>query len=105
MDDPYGIYGCRLLDTLYAVTVALELGDDRIGTGQVARADRDHDGSGLAHALLDPLAPVCVARVEESVGELRRIGEIAVERPRNTANVALGPCSRSSLSRRLYSPS
>src|SRR3954452_14104385 len=86
--------GPRLLQPANLVPVLLEHFDDRIFTGEVAGADRDHDGSGLCHALLDPPAPIGIALANERVAKHGRGGNIAIEGLRDAANIAARPCAQ-----------
>src|SRR3954462_10045850 len=82
---------CRLLNTSDAIAIPLQQCDNRVPSCQMARANSDHDGAGLCHALLDPFAPICVTLVNQRLRELRRASEVAVERPCDPLDITLRP--------------
>src|SRR3954449_13350434 len=86
----------RLLEPANLVPVLLEHFDDRILTGEVAGADRDHDRSRLCHALLDPPAPIVFALSNERVAKRGRGGKIAIEGLGDAADIAARPCAQHS---------
>src|SRR5437763_482782 len=78
----------KLFDPPHGVAFLLECLDHRIGAGEVARADGDHDCAGLRHPLLDPLAPIGVALANQRVAKLRGGRQILVKGPRDALDVA-----------------
>src|SRR3982750_79112 len=81
----------RLLEPPDPVAVALQEIDHRIRPREMAGPDREHNRARLGHALLDPLAPVGVAPLDQRLLKLGRAGEVAVEALRDALDVAARP--------------